>query len=109
VNGCSRTDSLSARSCFLERDAEALTQGVVVVTPAQAEDFDLARRGVEQTFEDFERGVLPAPPPLGAEKPKHSPDSTSRSRPRTAVDRRARRVAFRQGRDSGIACIGRGL
>ena len=43
---------------LLQRDADALADFVVLLAPAAAEHFDFAGGGVEQAFEDFDRGGL---------------------------------------------------
>src|SRR5262249_46949998 len=43
---------------FLERDADALPQGLVVLSPALAENLDFARGRRQQSFEDFDCGGL---------------------------------------------------
>ena len=44
---------------LLQRDANALPEGAIVaLTPALAKDLDIAGRGVEETFEDFDGGRL---------------------------------------------------
>ena len=43
---------------LLERDAEALAQRALVGRPPHAQDLDVARRRVEEPFEDLDRGGL---------------------------------------------------
>ena len=41
---------------LLQRDADPLADLIVLLAPAKAEDLHLAGSGVEQAFEDFDRG-----------------------------------------------------
>ena len=49
---------LFGESCFLQRDADSLPDFIVLLAPTEAQDFDVAGRGVEQPFEDLDRGGL---------------------------------------------------
>ena len=76
---------------FLQRDADALADVIVLSAPAQAEDFDLAGGGVEQAFEDLDGRRL-----AGAVRAEQAEALAALDRQVEAADRLDRRLGRRR-------------
>ena len=84
---------------LLQRDADALLDGLVVAAPLHAQDFDFAAGGREQPFEDLDRGGLAGA--VGAEQAEAFALLDGQIEPAHGVDRRPAIVAFAQIIGSG--------